>query len=271
MSSKILKIPGIDIWSGFNQPYGYWRLGNPILKLIIIFLLIYSFVIADYGLMIQIIALILIILYMPYDESSKISMFFMSFGFGGLIIGLLSPIFIHFNKYEIKSEIKNIATIDIFRVIMAALLIIIFFLISKAFTSRDYAWLIDLFKWKSLRLKLALYFHSYCYTLLRGHTVLQKVDISLRTRGILRPTKIFSHSEKSIDIFIDIFGLWLLNLFAYSRKIEKTIIFVLVSRYNVYERQTPLWRKWSPNDISILGVLLLTVLFPRIYSYLKSI
>jgi hypothetical protein len=77
-----------DVWFARNQPYGYWRAGNPIVKLLGFITMMVGTFARDPSLSIQGAMIVFVMLLMPFKPRSRWQVFFINFGLGSSIVSL---------------------------------------------------------------------------------------------------------------------------------------------------------------------------------------
>jgi len=251
-----MKIGGEDIWYPINQPYGYWKVGNPIVKFSAIFLVIIGALFWNPTLIFQSICIIFMMIYIPVNPYSKFQIIFVNF-FLGLFLVLLF-FYVSFDSLKFSTEIHGVATIEWFFVFTFLIMSFSFWIVSKTITTRDYAWLIDIIP-KYWRGFVGGFVYSFGYAILRFPKILWEADVTIRSRGGYRPfsPKILFDSNKLIDTF----GIWTLYLVREMKDMVINVNYVIVSRV-MLNKKTPIARIWRLIDLAIMGVLVLGVVFP---------
>lgn len=255
------KKTGKDIWDAKNQPYGYWRAGNPIVKAATLISIIVGAFAQDPSLIVQGTIVVFIMLWAPFNPFSTFRTYVVNLGIGCFLVASFGPSVVQYETLRFTTDIPNIAKIDWLSVITVFIMFVAFFNISRAITSRDFAWLIDLTP-NFLRAHIAGIMYSFAYGFLRAPTVLWSADVAIRSRGGHRLISL--RAWRSSKTFIDTLSIWSLYLLREMKEMAITVDYVVVSRVVLNRRKTPIARKWSSTDISIAGVLLFAVVIPRI-------
>lgn len=269
VKGKPVEINGEAVYYARTQPYGYWRVGNPVIKIIALFIMTLGAFIKNPSLTLQGAAIIFIILWAPFNPRSKFQIIAINFGLGFIVIHLLSENIIPYEALRFTTEIPYIAKINWMQIFIIFITIIAYISTARAITSRDYAWLIDIFpiKWKRENFGASIY--SFAYGFLRFPNVVWEIDISIRSRGGRRPYN--PKTFKSLSSFELTLSLWTLQIAREIREMAFTVDYVISSRIRLSKRKTPIWRSWSATDISIGGLLLAGILGPRIELFIRSI
>lgn len=258
------RINSSDIWYARNQPYGYWRVGNPIVKMIVVFLLLLGVLINSPSIVIQSSILIYIMLWLPFKPKNKLILVLINLGIGGFIVGLFFPnVIIDYQLLDIKFEIQHVASIKVLNTISIFLLVISLIFMTKAVTSRDYAWLISLMP-KRFKKTSSGYTYSYAYALIRVPFIISEANISLLSRGYNLPLAFKLNIDR-----VESSGLWLICIFRELRDMAITIEHLIISKIKPESRQTPIAKHFSLTDLSILGIIIFSIIGPRIVGFIK--
>ena len=245
------RITGKDVWYGYNQPYGYWKVGNPIVKVSVLALVILGTFAQDPSLTFQGLAAIFIMLYAPSDPNSRYQNLFI----------IASLYLVPYDSLRLTTTIPTIATIDWFSIMTVLIVFYAFFKVAVAATTRDFAWFIDLMP-KSLHMQVGGLMYSYAYSIPRILNMMREADEAIRSRGGYSPFAL--STLRSLNRFIDTIGVWSLNIMRQMEEMAVTIDYTIVSRIVMGKRgKTPIVRKWSKTDYTMAGVLVFGVIVSR--------
>jgi len=249
-----------DVFLYRNMPYGYWKSGHPFVKGSCIIIGVLGTFMMNTSLILQSSAICLLLLYMPTFPKSKILNILLNFGVGSSIVLFLGSN----NISRIPDRIYTLKFVSIFNLKMIfAILVLMFvlFKIRKAITSRDIAWLIDKFprRGKSF-FSSAMY--AYVFGMLRGPATLRDLNSAFKSRGGC--SFLGRKTCKKAEAYIDLIGIWTLNLLRSINDMASSIEYILVSRIKIFDRSNPAKWAWTEVDYSIFAVILTTVLIPRI-------
>ncbi|MFW6002177.1 MAG: hypothetical protein ACOCQD_02455 [archaeon] len=259
-------VNGSDIWYARNQPYGYWRVGNPIVKMVVVFLLLFGVLVKSPSIIIQSSILIYIMLWLPFKPKNKLVLVLINLGIGGFIVGLFYPnVILNYNILDIKFEIQHVASIKILHVVSIFLLVISLLFMTKAVTSRDYAWFISLLPNK-FKKSSSGYTYSYAYALIRVPLIISEANVSLLSRGFNLPFALRLKVDR-----IESSGLWLICIFRELRDMAVTIEHLIISKIKPENRITPVAKHFSLTDLSISGIIIFSIIGPRVLEYIKTL
>lgn len=260
------RVNGSDIWYARNQPYGYWRVGNPIVKMMAVFLLLFGVLVNSPSIIIQSSILIYIMLWLPFRPKSKFILVLINLGIGGFIVGLFYPnVILDYQLLDIKIEIQHVASLKVLNIISIFLLVISLFFMTKAVTSRDYAWLISLMPNK-FKQSSSGYTYSYAYALIRVPLIISEANISLLSRGFNLPLALKLNFDR-----IESSGLWLICIIRELRDMAVTIEHLIISKIKPENRITPIAKHFSLTDLSILGIIIFSIIGPRVLEFTKTL
>ena len=250
-----------DVWYYRNQPYGLWKAGNPLIKFICITIILWGAFFNDPLVMIQGTLLCIILLYMPSRPNSKIFNIAVNFGIGSSLIYFVSRYFPLLETLPHHSEIPQVATINWIVIFSYTLIIFAFIKIRVAITSRDLAWFIDITP-RICRDSLGGQIYSYIYGIFRFPEILSNLSERILSRGGCRPFG--KKTCKKFNVLVEIIGLWCLNLLRHIDDMTLTVEYVLQSRIKIMDRSHPSKESWSSVDFSIAGIILFSIILPRI-------
>jgi hypothetical protein len=254
------KPTGEDIWYGSNQPYGYWRVGNPIVKGSVLIVVIAGFFLKVPSLTFQGLAALFIMLWAPVNPDSPYQTFLMNIGLGSFII--TSLYFVPYDSLTFTTIIPNIATINWLSVMTAFILMFAFLKVSAAATTRDFAWFVDVMP-KHLREQVGVLVYSYAYSIIRVSGIFWEADEAIRSRGGYRPFALCT--LRSLDSFVDTLGIWCLFIKRQMDEMALTVDYIINSRIMLGKRgKTPIVRKVSQTDWAMIGMLVIGVICPRL-------
>ena len=251
-----------DIWYARNQPYGYWRVGNPIVKLATLAVITVGIFVREPSLTFQGFAVVSLMVWAPFNPKSWFQIIFINFGLGVFFVGLLNPCVIPYDSLRFTWNIPMVAKIDGLLVIAMFCMMLAYIKVARVVTSRDYVWLIDIIPQKLWRKPIAASMYSHVYGVLRFPNVVWEANIAIRSRGGHSPFTL--RILRSFDTLIDTFGLWLLYICRELKEVTLTIEYVIMSRVRLPKRKAPIWRSWSLTDYSIAGVLVFGVFLPQL-------
>lgn len=259
------------VFHGRCAPYGYFKVGNPIVKFTLIILITVAVYLRDFNLVVQTAIIILFMIWMPfrYVKYQKASSFIM--GLIAMGIAGLSFIKLPFGLSDLTLNIPGYADIDILYAINLLIALIVYFIIAKSdvFATRDFAWIVDLSQNKKLRELLAGNIFSFAYGILRFPEAIQIGSISIKSRGGDYP---FSRKGLlSLKENMTNFSLWVLYFIRIIEEMTQIVEYVLVSRVRVRKRKIPIWRDWYSSDYTVSGMIIFCLLVPRILKYLKNV
>jgi hypothetical protein len=254
------KPTGEDIWYGYNQPYGYWRVGNPLVKVSVLTIVIAGTFMEEPSLTFQGLAALFIMLFAPVNPDSRYQNFIMNFGLGSFII--TSLYFVPYDSLRFTRIIPNIATIDWLSIMTALIIFLAFLKVVSVATTRDFAWLVDLMP-KHLREQVGGLVYSFGYSIPRAPGILWEADEAIRSRGGYRP---FALSTLwSLDRFVDTIGIWILYIMRQIEEMALTVDYTIESRIMLGKRgKTPIVRKLSQTDYAMVGMLVIGIIGSRI-------
>jgi len=253
-----------DVWYARNQPYGYWRVGNPIVKACAVLLMSIGLVAQQASLVFQCSLLIWIMLWMPFRPTSKTMIVLIHLGLGGILVGLFAPsMLVDYGALDIKIPIQQVGSLKVLETLYIFFGVFSFVFASRAVTSRDYAWLITVFP-RSMKTETTGYIFSYAYALVRLPSVLGEVNISILSRGLRLPLSLFPVSNR-----LDSFGIWTLAVYREMNEMASTIEYQIVSKLKPETRTTPVGKYFSTTDASVLGIILASIVLPRILLLFK--
>lgn len=202
-------------------------------------------------------------LWMPFNFKNKYLMFILNAGIGCCLISCLHPDYlINYEVLDISYKINGVATIKILFIASMFLIIFSLFFITRAITSRDYAWIINLLPTEN-RLASSGYIHSYAYAIIKLPRIITEANISILSRGLYLPFSIKWNINRT-----DLFGLWMLFIIRECKEMALTIEYVLTSKIKPQTRVTPIARHFSPNDYNILSIVI-CILFLRVMDLVK--
>ena len=260
------KINSKDVYFARNQPYGYWRVGNPIVKITIVILIAIGVFVKDPSLVLQASAVVFIMLWARFDPKSKFQIVVINFGLGFVIVSLLDPNVSPYNLLRFTTIIPYIAKIDWSFVVMTFVMMGTFLAVRPAVTSRDYAWLINIFPTVWFRENVGGTIYSFAYGIHRLQDAVWDADTAIRSRGGHRPSL---RTLRSLDTLINTLSLWTWYLLREIEEMRITVQYVILSRIKIPTRKTPIARKWSLTDISILGIVVMGIVIPRVVTFAK--
>jgi len=250
-----------DIWYAKNQPYGYWRVGNPIIKISVIIIMLFGIIYDDPSLTLQGSILTFLMLWAPFNPRSIIQNLFINLGLGAFMVSLFLPSILPYDYLRIVTNIPSVAKIEWLWIGIFFIMGYALFSITRAITSRDYAWFVDLCP-KVFKKKIAGIIFSFPYGLLRAPIVFEQTNISIRSRGFHLPFSFKAFS--SFEFFINTLGIWILLIYRETNEMVLTIDYVLVSRVKPLQRRTPIARVFSVTDLGVFGVIIFSIFIPRV-------
>lgn len=259
MSRKLINSRTIDTIKGRTQPYGFWRAGNPWVKLCVILVAPVGITLESPSIVLQGAVLILLMLKLPVNPKSSINNILWTGGAGSFICFLLNPRVII--PYEDFSKIKIHYVTDLSMTICILIFSISLFLVRRAFTTRDYDWFIAYLPPGQLKIKVANLVYSFGYGMRRLRKYFWEAGASIRNRGMHR----FFHfksliNPKKIELHLALWCMYFIRCFI---GVEKSINFVVASR--MINKTATIAKYWSTTDKSLLGVIFLTIIVPRLF------
>lgn len=251
-----------SVWYAGNQPYGYNRVGNPLIKSIGIILMMVGVSAQVASIVFWGVAITLFILYIPFNQRSRIGIISVHIGLGSLLVFVTNPMtkIIPYNTLQARMQldVPHVAVIDGLFVLSALSMMITLFMAYRAFTSRDLALLVDLVPTtRGARNFFANWLFSYAYSAMRVPSILIAASISLRSRGIGKPRwwKLFYDPSGLADDL----GPWILYFIREMREMVHMIDYLIRSRMRPSRRP---WGKvflhWSTTDLSMAGAFLVS-------------
>lgn len=255
-----------DIFHYRNQPYGQWKAGNPIVKYGCVLIIFFGAIFKSPSMILEGSTLCFILLYMPSFQNSLIVNILLNFGIGGFIVHLVGNFVKYSYTIDTHIDIPKVMTLDLLIIFSYSFLILTLLQISKAVTSRDLNWLVDLFP-KKQRTKIGPYILAYTYGLFRAPEIISNLGYTIRSRGGC--FLIGRKRCKSSEAIIDLMGIWILNLWRFINDISSTIEYIINSRLKLRSRLNPAKWAWSPTDFSILGIQFIVIIGPRLLNLFK--
>jgi len=249
----------LNIIKGRVQPHGFWRAGNPWVKLCVIMVAFIGILFNRPSLVIQGAALIFIMLKLPVSPKSKINNILWTAGLGGFIVFLLGPHIII--PYEELSTIDIPYVTNLSMTISILVFSVSLFFLRRAFTTRDYDWIIGYIPQGKIKLIIANLIFSFGYGVRRLRKYVWEAGASIKNRGMHR----FFHLDtlKNPSSFELHVALWCIYFVRCFITIEKTINFVVASR--MINKDPTIAKYWSSTDKSLLGVIFFTVILPSLF------
>jgi len=257
----MLNITGKDIYFARNQPYGYWRVGNPIVKGFGIILMVIGAFSINPSLIIQSAIVIGIMLWAPFNPKSMFQIIIMNFGFGIIFVSMLNPTIFPYDRLDNTTSIPYIANINWLTIISMFIMMFALYSIVRAITSRDCIWFVTLIPNSLSRRHIGAITYSFIYGFMRFRHIVLDLDITIRGRGGYRPYAF--KTMKTMNTFVDNFAYWFDGLLREMEEMRKIIQFVLISRIKITRRITPIARAWSPTDFCIMGIMVFGIILPR--------
>lgn len=250
-----------------NQPYGYFKVGNPIIKYSVIILMFIGVFSRDIYLVIQSAIIILVMLWLPFktyknEKISTVIIGFLSFGLAGFLKLNIPP-----NIQKLALDIPGYMIIDVLYCVNLLIMLIIFIIFAKSnvLTTMDFSWIVDIFKSPKIRMNFAGIVYSFAYGLLRFPELLENADIAIKSRGGNKPLR--PSGKPIIERARINLSLWILYVFRSLEEMTRIIHYVITSRVKIRKREIPLWRYWATSDYCIAGMIFFSIFIPRILQF----
>lgn len=268
-----MEINATDVWHAITQPYGYWRASNPIVKFAPVLLMLAGSTIYSPALLLQGVLASEFMLSAPFNSRSPYCLVGICVAMGTTVAALLTPsigiVPYSFLSLSMTFEIPRYVTVDGFFSLCIVIMMVSLFRVRLAFTSRDYAWLIDFIPGPKLNKFFGETLYAHVYGWLQLPRLVTEADIALKSRGVGRPSlfRFLRHPNTAIDEL----GLWTLYIVRRMQEMAILVEFFVMSRVRLDRRQTPLGRQLSVADVAVILVLICGILVPRLVSFVTSL